>query len=81
MKKEVTEKQINPVEALKQQLMEAEQKELEAVSQKVEALQEEHQVTIGLQLDIRKLTDIIAFMISNNKPLISLKFEVWKPKE
>ncbi|MDY0086749.1 MAG: hypothetical protein RBR84_12585 [Bacteroidales bacterium] len=81
MKKEVTEKQINPVEALKQQLMEAEQKELELVSQKVEALQEEHQVTIGLQLDIRKLTDIIAFMISNNKPLISLKFEVWKPKE
>jgi ABC-type phosphate transport system auxiliary subunit len=81
MKKEETEKQINPVEALKQQLMEAEQKELEAVSQKVEALQEEHQVTIGLQLDIRKLTDIIAFMISNNKPLISLKFEVWKPKE
>jgi ABC-type phosphate transport system auxiliary subunit len=81
MKKEVTEKQINPVEALKQQLMEAEQQELEAVSQKVEALQEEHQVTIGLQLDIRKLTDIIAFMISNNKPLISLKFEVWKPKE
>lgn len=81
MKKEVTEKQINPVEALKQQLMEAEQKELELVSQKVEAIQEEHQVTIGLQLDIRKLTDIIAFMISNNKPLISLKFEVWKPKE
>jgi len=81
MKKEVTEKQINPIEALKQQLMEAEQKELELVSQKVEALQEEHQVTIGLQLDIRKLTDIIAFMISNNKPLISLKFEVWKPKE
>lgn len=81
MKKEVTEKQINPVEALKQQLMEAEQKELELVSQKVEALQEEHQVTIGLQLDIRKLTDIIAFMISNNNPLISLKFEVWKPKE
>jgi len=81
MKKEETEKQINPVEALKQQLMVAEQKELELVSQKVEALQEEHQVTIGLQLDIRKLTDIIAFMISNNKPLISLKFEVWKPKE
>jgi len=81
MKKEVTEKQINPIESLKQQLMEAEQKELEAVSQKVEALQEEHQVTIGLQLDIRKLTDIIAFMIANNKPLISLKFEVWKPKE
>ena len=81
MKKEGTEKQINPIEALKQQLMEAEQKELELVSQKVEALQEEHQVTIGLQLDIRKLTDIIAFMISNNKPLISLKFEVWKPKE
>ncbi|MBG0782019.1 MAG: hypothetical protein H0S84_07110 [Bacteroidales bacterium] len=81
MKKEVTEKQINPIEALKQQLMEAEQQELELVSQKVEALQEEHQVTIGLQLDIRKLTDIIAFMISNNKPLISLKFEVWKPKE
>jgi ABC-type phosphate transport system auxiliary subunit len=81
MKKEETEKQINPIEALKQQLMEAEQKELELVSQKVEALQEEHQVTIGLQLDIRKLTDIIAFMISNNKALISLKFEVWKPKE
>jgi len=81
MKKEETEKQINPVEVLKQQLMEAEQKEMEAVSKKVETLQEEHQVTIGLQLDIRKLTDIIAFMIANNKPLISLKFEVWKPKE
>ena len=71
----------NHPERVRKEDEEAEQKELELVSQKVEALQEEHQVTIGLQLDIRKLTDIIAFMISNNKPLISLKFEVWKPKE
>jgi Tfp pilus assembly protein PilN len=67
------------IATLKQQLFEAQQKELDEVTKKVEDLQKEHQVTIGLQLDIRKLTDIISFMIANNKPLISLKFEVWKP--
>ncbi len=69
----------DPIATLKQQLFEAQQKELDEVTKKVEDLQKEHQVTIGLQLDIRKLTDIISFMIANNKPLISLKFEVWKP--
>lgn len=68
-----------PIEELRQQLFEAQQKELEAVVQKVEALQEEHAVVIGLQLDVKKLTDIITFMITNNKPNITLKFEVWKP--
>ena len=72
-------KDPNPISTLKQQLFEAQQKELDEVTKKVEALQEEHQVTIGLQLDIRKLTDIISFMIANNKPLVSLKFEIWKP--
>jgi Tfp pilus assembly protein PilN len=70
----------DPIAILKQQLFEAQQKELDEVTKKVEDLQKEHQVTIGLQLDIRKLTDIISFMIANNKPLVSLKFEVWKPE-
>ena len=79
MKKSNPETKPNPIDELRQQLFEAQQKELEAVVQKVEALQEEHAVVIGQQLDVKKLTDIITFMITNNKPNITLKFEVWKP--
>ncbi len=66
------------MEELQQKLFEAQQKELEVVAQKVEAIEKESSVGIGLQLDVKKLTDIIAYMVSNNKQTISLKFEVWK---
>ena len=66
------------VTELQQLLTHAKQKELDQVTDLITNIESDHQVGIGVQLDIQKLTDIIAFMISNNKSTITLKFEVWK---
>ena len=66
------------VTELQQLLAHAKQKELDQVTDLITKIESDHQVGIGLKLDIQKLTDIIAFMISNNKSIITLKFEVWK---
>ena len=66
------------VTELQQLLAHAKQKELDHVTDLITNIESDHQVGIGVQLDIQKLTDIIAFMISNNKSTITLKFEVWK---
>ena len=68
----------NAVEALQKQLLEAQQKALDAVTKTIESIEQENKVGIGVQLDIKKLTDVITYMIANNKSTISLKFEVWK---
>jgi hypothetical protein len=65
-------------EVLQKQLMELQQQQIEKLTKTIENIEEEHKVGIGVQLDINKLTDVIAYMINNNKPVISLKFEVWK---
>ena len=66
------------VTELQQLLAHAKQKELDQVTELLTNIESDHQVGIGVQLDIQKLTDIITFMISNNKSTITLKFEVWK---
>jgi hypothetical protein len=68
------------VAELQKKLAEAQQKEIEEISKKIETIETEHAVGIGVQLNIRKLQDVIAYMIANNKQVISLKFEVWKNK-
>jgi len=54
--------------------MELQQQQIEKLTKTIENIEEEHKVGIGVQLDINKLTDVIAYMIN----IISLKFEVWK---
>ncbi len=74
----ITEPAQLSVTELQQLLAHAKQKELDQVTELITNIESDHQVGIGVQLDIQKLTDIIAFMISNNKSTITLKFEVWK---
>ncbi len=69
--------QLSVIE-LQQLLAHAKQKELDQVTELLTNIESDHQVGIGVQLDIQKLNDIITFMISNNKTTITLKFEVWK---
>jgi len=66
------------VQELKEQLIIATQKELEAIANEILALEEKYQVGIGIQIDAKKLGDIINYMITSNKSSISLKFEIWK---
>lgn len=65
-------------EDLKKKLLELEQKELEQAQKQILDLGEKLGVKIGLQLNAQKLADVISFMINNNKPFITLQFEVWK---
>lgn len=74
----ITEPAQLTVTELQQLLAHAKQKEIDEVSELLAKIESDHQVGIGVQLDIQKLTDIITFMISNNKSTITLKFEVWK---
>ncbi len=69
---------VPTAEELQKQLLELQRQEIETVTKAIESIEEENKVGIGVQLDIRKLTDVIAYMITNNKQTISLKFEVWK---
>ncbi|KAF0128187.1 MAG: hypothetical protein FD155_3378 [Bacteroidetes bacterium] len=66
------------VQELKEQLVIATQKELEAIANEILALEEKYLVGIGIQIDAKKLSDIINYMITSNKASISLKFEIWK---
>jgi hypothetical protein len=70
--------QAGSLEDLKKQIIELQQKELEEVAKKIEAIGEENKVQIGLLMTVDKLADIMKFMVTNNKKTVSLKFEVWK---
>ncbi|MDA3943720.1 MAG: hypothetical protein PF694_09305 [Bacteroidetes bacterium] len=65
-------------EDLRKKLLELQQKELEVAQKQIAELGDKLGVRIGLQLNPQKVTDIISFMINNNKPFITLQFEVWK---
>lgn len=66
------------VETLRLMLEEATRKENELVMSKLNTLEKEHNVGIGIRLDANRLSDILLFMFNNNKPSITLKCEVWK---
>ncbi len=70
--------EVGSIEDLKKQIIELQQKELEEVAKKIEVIGEENKVQIGLLMTVDKLSDIMKFMIANNKQTVSLKFEVWK---
>lgn len=69
---------LSEIDELKQQILKLQQQEIEHVTTLIEAIERDHKVGIGIQIDLQKLGDILAFMISNHKPFISLKFEIWK---
>jgi len=69
---------LTEIEELRQQILKLQKQEIEHVTSLIETIERDHKVGIGVQIDIQKLTDILAFMIANHKPFISLKFEIWK---
>ncbi len=66
------------LEELQLKLQEMTRMELESINKQIESLEEKHQVGIGVQLDINKITDVLKYMLNHNKSIISLKFEIWK---
>ena len=49
-----------------------------ALIQGIEKIQEEYSVSIGVQLDIKKIGEILDHMIENGLKTVSIKFEIWK---
>jgi hypothetical protein len=49
-----------------------------ALIQVIEKIQEEYSVSIGVQLDIRKIGEILDYMIENSLKTVSIKFEIWR---
>lgn len=72
------EKEELDVKALEEKLTELKRKELEDAANKINEFAESLGVTVGLQMTVEKLMDVTSFMIRNNKPVITLRFEVWK---
>jgi ATP-dependent RNA circularization protein (DNA/RNA ligase family) len=78
---EVSEEKELSVEELQKQIQELKAKKLQSFAEKIEKISDEEKIQIGIQLDVQKVADIIAFMLANNKQKISLKFEVWENNE
>lgn len=49
-----------------------------ALIQGIEKIQEEYSVSIGVQLDIKKIGEILDHMIENGLKTVNIKFEIWK---
>ena len=49
-----------------------------ALIQGIEKIQEEYSVSIGVQLDVKKIGEILDHMIENGLKTVSIKFEIWK---
>ena len=49
-----------------------------ALIQGIEKIQEEYSVSIGVQLDVKKIGEILDYMIENSLKTVSIKFEIWK---
>ena len=48
------------------------------ISNAIEQVQTEYSVSIGVQLDIKKIGEILDHMIENGLKTVSIKFEIWK---
>lgn len=72
------ENSLPSVEELRQLLDEASRQANELVLSKINTLEKDHNVGIGIRLDANRLSDILRFMLNNNKTSISLKCEVWQ---
>jgi hypothetical protein len=44
----------------------------------IDKIQTEYNVSIGLQLDTSKITEILNHMIENSLQTINIKFQIWK---
>ena len=65
------------VEELTAMLQQAQQAKISQLTEAIKKLAEENNLSVGVSLDIQKITDILQFMITNNKPIVNLQFEVW----
>lgn len=43
----------------------------------IDKIQTEYNVSIGLQLDTSKITEILNHMIENSLPIINIKYQIW----
>jgi hypothetical protein len=66
------------LETLRQTLFEAEKHQLQQAETAVADVEQSFGVSIGLRLDVPRLSQIISFMIANRQESITLKYEVWK---
>ncbi len=73
---DVTER--SEIEILQEQLFLANQKQLETISDEIISIEKKHNISVGIQLDATKMADIFRYMLTNNKTMVSLKFEIWK---
>ncbi|MBK9292557.1 MAG: hypothetical protein IPM52_13175 [Bacteroidetes bacterium] len=75
-------KNTNPAapdtEALRQALMEAEKQQVQQAENAVADVEQRYGVSIGLRLDVQRLSQIITFMITNRQDSVTLKYEIWK---
>jgi len=62
---------------LRAMLDEAVSNDIQSVQQQISELETNYEVGIGVRLDIQKICEILTFMLTNNKPFITLKYEVW----
>ena len=65
------------VEELAVMLQQAQQAKISRLTETIRNLADENKLSVGVSLDIQKITDIIHFMLTNNKPVVNLQFEVW----
>ena len=49
-----------------------------ALIQGIEKIQEDYSVSIGVQLDVKKIGEILDHMIENSLKTVNIKFEIWK---
>jgi hypothetical protein len=71
------EKPALSVEELAAMLQQAQQAKISQLTETIRNLADENNLSVGVSLDIQKITDILHFMLTNNKPVVNLQFEVW----
>ena len=48
------------------------------ISNAIEQVQTEYSVSIGVQLDVKKIGEILDHMMENGLKTVNIKFEIWK---
>ncbi len=65
------------VEQLQERIAALQKAKVLAAETEIEKIAESLNVTVGVILDVKRLTEIMQWMITNGKDTVSLKFEVW----
>lgn len=65
------------VEQLQERIAALQKAKVLAAEAEIEKIAESLNVTVGVILDVGRLSEIMQWMITNGKDTVSLKFEVW----